>query len=73
MTNEFLNKKILITGGSKGLGKAAAIAFEKKGANLAIVARDKEKIDDLEKSFSDPKKHIFFKLDLFDSIGLVDY
>ena len=67
MTNEFLNKKILITGGSKGLGKAAAIAFEKKGANLAIVARDKEKIDDLEKSFSDPKKHIFFKLDLFDS------
>mgnify|MGYP003712714501 CR=1 FL=1 len=48
MTNEFLNKKILITGGSKGLGKAAAIAFEKKGANLAIVARDKKKIDDFK-------------------------
>ena len=67
------NIKILITGASKGLGKAAAIAFEKKGANLAIVARDKKKIDDLEKSFSDPKKHIFFKLDLFDSKKILYY
>ena len=58
--NEFLNKRILITGASKGLGKAAAIAFEKKGANLAIVARDEKKIDFLKKSFVDSKKHIFF-------------
>lgn len=65
--NEFLNKRILITGASKGLGKAAAIAFEKKGANLAIVARDEKKIDFLKKSFVDSKKHIFFKLDLLDS------
>ena len=43
MSNEFLNKRILITGASKGLGKAAAIAFEKKGAILALVARDKKK------------------------------
>ena len=65
--NEFLNKRILITGASKGLGKAAAIAFEKKGANLAIVARDEKKINFLKKSFVDSKKHIFFKLDLLDS------
>ena len=51
--SEFLNKRILITGASKGLGKAAAIAFEKKGANLAIVARDEKKIDILKKSFAD--------------------
>ena len=50
--SEFLNKRILITGASKGLGKAAAIAFEKKGANLAIVARDEKKIDILKKSLS---------------------
>ena len=65
--SEFLNKRILITGASKGLGKAAAIAFEKKGANLAIVARDEKKINFLKKSFVDSKKHIFFKLDLLDS------
>ena len=67
MSNEFLNKRILITGASKGLGKAAAIAFEKKGAILALVARDKKKIEDLKKSFSNSKKHIFFKLDLLES------
>ena len=65
--SEFLNKRILITGASKGLGKAAAIAFEKKGANLAIVGRDEKKIDILKKSFVDSKKHIFFKLDLLDT------
>ena len=35
MEQNFKDKKVLITGASKGLGKAAAIAFEKKGARLA--------------------------------------
>ena len=64
MSNKFLNKRILITGASKGLGKAAGIAFEKEGAILAVVARSDKKIDDLKKIFSDSKKHLFFKLDL---------
>lgn len=66
MSNKFLNKKILITGASKGLGKEAATAFEKEGANLAIVARSADKIDNLKKSFNDPEKHMFFQLDLFE-------
>jgi NAD(P)-dependent dehydrogenase (short-subunit alcohol dehydrogenase family) len=32
----FTNKKILITGGSRGIGKATAIAFAEKGANVGI-------------------------------------
>ena len=44
--SEFLNKRILITGASKGLGKAAAIAFEKKGAKneyrYMVSGRNKE-------------------------------
>jgi len=34
-------KTAIITGGSKGLGKAMAIAFTKAGGQVAIVARDK--------------------------------
>ena len=32
----FKNKNVLITGGSKGIGRATAIAFAEKGANVAI-------------------------------------
>lgn len=33
---EFKNKNVLITGGSRGIGRATAIAFAIKGANVAI-------------------------------------
>ena len=39
MEQNFKDKRVLITGGSKGLGKAAAIAFEQEGARLALAAR----------------------------------
>jgi NAD(P)-dependent dehydrogenase (short-subunit alcohol dehydrogenase family) len=34
------NKAALVTGGTKGIGAAAAIAFAKAGANVAIVGRN---------------------------------
>jgi len=66
MLLNFTNKRILITGASKGLGKAAAIAFEKKGAQLALVARSEDKLEDLKKSFKESEKHLFFSFDLFE-------
>ncbi|MDX8365267.1 SDR family oxidoreductase [Cytobacillus sp. IB215665] len=42
------NKVVMITGASKGLGKALAIAFAKEGANLAICARGKVALQEVE-------------------------
>lgn len=35
-------KAVVITGGSKGIGRATALAFAEEGANIAICARDKD-------------------------------
>ena len=41
----FKNKVILITGASSGIGKQTAIEFAKKGANLVLLARRKDKLE----------------------------
>ena len=45
----FLNKIVLITGASSGIGKETSIQFAKNGANLILVARRKEKLEELKK------------------------
>jgi len=39
---DFSNKNVLITGGSRGIGRAIAIAFANKGARVAIVFRSNQ-------------------------------
>ena len=40
-----LNKSILITGSSDGIGKSLAIEFSKLGANIILLGRNSEKLD----------------------------
>jgi 3-oxoacyl-[acyl-carrier protein] reductase len=40
------NKKAIITGGSRGLGKATAIAFAKEGIDVAITGRNQQKLQE---------------------------
>ncbi len=41
----FDGARVVVTGGSSGIGLATAIALARRGAHLALVARDPEKLD----------------------------
>lgn len=49
---DFKKKTVIITGASSGIGESAAIEFAKKGAQLGLVARRKEKLEELEEKLS---------------------
>jgi len=48
----FKNKIVVITGASSGIGEETAEQFAKQGANLVLVARRKEKLEQVEKKLS---------------------
>lgn len=60
------NKKILITGASKGLGLVCAKALAAEGAKLVLLARSKEKLEELRGSFSNPENHLSIATDITD-------
>jgi NAD(P)-dependent dehydrogenase (short-subunit alcohol dehydrogenase family) len=44
--NQFEGKSILITGASRGLGKALAVCLSARGARVALVARQKQELNE---------------------------
>lgn len=47
MELELKGKKVLVTGGSKGIGLASALAFVAEGAQVAIVSRSQANVNDV--------------------------
>lgn len=45
-------KNIVVTGASKGIGKAIALYFAERGFNVAICARNAEKLNELQKEIT---------------------
>lgn len=61
---EFKNKNVLITGGSRGIGRATAIAFAKKGANVAINYRSDDLAAKETLSLLKGRNHTLYKADI---------
>ena len=53
MAQSLLGKTALITGASKGLGKAMALALSEAGATVALVSRDEAKLNDVAQQIRD--------------------
>lgn len=60
-TGNLEGKLALITGASKGLGKAMALALSQAGAAIALVSRDQEKLDGVRAEIEQGggKAHVF--------------
>ncbi len=62
---------VVITGATGGLGQAAARAFAERGASLALVDKDREKLDSLVLGLNLPSERLFAQVvDLLDAPAL---
>ncbi len=62
----FDNKIVLITGGSRGIGKATAIAFASKGAQVAINYRSNKTAAEATLALLDGNNHLLVPADIAD-------
>ena len=54
--NNPLSKTVMVTGATSGIGKATATLFAKRGYNLIITGRRKEKLELLKQKFKERYK-----------------
>ena len=65
-------KTILITGASRGIGKAIAELFAQEGAHLILTARSLETLVELKKSLPNPDSHRCFSMDVSKESEIID-
>ncbi|KAJ0176078.1 hypothetical protein K1T71_008252 [Dendrolimus kikuchii] len=63
---DFINKVVVITGASSGIGAAAAVLYSKQSAKLVLVGRNEEALNDVAKQCEEAKgiKPLVVKADL---------
>lgn len=63
----FKDKTVIITGGSEGIGAAAARLFAEAGANLMLVARTRKNLEALAEELRDRTRVEIFAMDVSDA------
>ncbi len=71
MTGQFENKTVLVTGASRGIGYAVALAFAREGAHVIAVARTEGALEELDDAIqSEGGSATLVPLDLTDYEGV---
>lgn len=68
----FKDKTVIITGGSEGVGAAAARKFAEAGANLMLVARGRKKLEAIAEELRDKTRVEIFPMDVSDAEACAD-
>jgi short-subunit dehydrogenase len=68
----FKDKTVIITGGSEGVGAAAARLFAQAGANLMLVARNRKNLESIAAELRDKTRVEIFPMDVTDADSCVD-
>lgn len=66
------DRKVLITGASRGLGAVCARAFAQGGARLALMARSQDDLEQVRTSCARPADHLALAVDLTDGKSLAE-
>lgn len=65
MEQRFAGKTVIVTGSSSGIGEGCARRFAAEGANVVLVARTKEKLDEVARSL-EPERTLVVVADVSD-------
>lgn len=68
----FKDKTVIVTGGSEGVGAAAARKFADAGANLVLVARSRKNLEATAEQLRDRARVELFPMDVVDPDACVD-
>ena len=70
----FQGKRIIVCGGSRGIGRSIALAFAAEGADVAICGRERERVKDTEAELKEKGGKVFgMACDLSDEKAVADY
>lgn len=68
----FKDKTVIVTGGSEGVGAAAARLFAEAGANLMLVARNRKNLEAIAAELRDKARVAIFPMDVSDADSYTD-
>ena len=68
----FKDKTVVLTGGSEGVGAAAARLFAEAGANLMLVARSRKKLEAIAEELREKTRVEIFPMDVSDADACAD-
>lgn len=63
-------RTVLITGVSKGLGRALAVEMAKRGHTVIGCSRSQDKLNSLQSELSSSDKHLFLTADVVRTLSL---